>query len=449
MNTFDNYEIVSDYYLDSNSNIEEFRSLGSRSRSSARSSSRTRSSSSSSRPSSSSSRPSFLQQKNPSSSKQYSQSINPSKINYKGGALTTNKLNISPSTNNIKQPKTSDISLKPNPRYQKKNTNAMKTGLIGAGLVGTGLAGTKLAGKYNKDKNLIKTSTSTDVSSTSSTGSTSDFSSKIKTSNDLKIDINKKKEDQSKLVLPSNIQSTYDDILAHTKNKIENQRWNNYDDKNYSNRYNRWKNKYYWNRGWKYRSGYWDNGYWNDGYWYYNPYLFYSYLGYPYPYPYTGYYYLEYPYLNYPITNIDQTQLDEIENKIDDIDENQNEEENNSEEFNKFLLDELIKLKIRLGELEKYKQEKETEIKDETNLEKNLISQVKSEIQNLDNLEDISEEIIKFLGMKIKEETNKLSVNTTNKNEKNLIENFNCRVSFGFPYFIVVILIILVFVLRK
>ena len=121
----------------------------------------------------------------------------------------------------------------------------MKAGLIGTGLVGTGLAGARLAGKYNKDKNQIKTSTSTDVSSTSSSGSTSDFSSKIKTSNDLKIDINRKKEDQSKLVLPSNIQSTYDDILAHTKNKIETQRWNNYDDKNYSNRYNRWKNKYY------------------------------------------------------------------------------------------------------------------------------------------------------------------------------------------------------------
>lgn len=451
MNTFDNYETVSDYYSNFDSNIEEFKSFGSRSKSSSRSnspSSRTRSSHSSSP----SSRPSFLQQKTFSSSKQYSQPINPSKINYKGGALTTNKLDIPLSKNNITQPKISGIPLKPNPRYQKKNTNAnantnantnsnSNSNAMKAGLVGVGLVGTRLSKKYNIDKNHIKTSTSTDISSTN------DLSSKIKTSNDSKIDINRKKEDQSKLVISSNIQSTYDDILAHTKNKIENQRWNNYDDKNYSNRYNRWKNKYYWNRGWKYRSGYWDNGYWNDGYWYYNPYLFYSYFGYPYQYPYSGmeYYYLEYPYLNYPITNIDQSQLDEIENKIDNIDTNQNEEENNSEEFNKFLLDELIKLKIRLGELEKYKQEKETEIKNETNLEKNLISQVKSEIQNLDNLEDISEEIIKFLGMKIKEETNK----TNETNEKSLIENFSCRVSFGFPYFIVVILIILVFVLRK
>ena len=50
MNTFDNYEIVSNYYLDSNSNIEEFRSFGSRGRSSARSGSL------SSRPSSASQR---------------------------------------------------------------------------------------------------------------------------------------------------------------------------------------------------------------------------------------------------------------------------------------------------------------------------------------------------------------------------------------------------------
>ena len=316
--------------------------------------------------------------------------------------------------------------------------------MVGTGLVGAGTA------KYNKDKNNIKTSTSTstNIDSTSSTGPLTNFSSKVKTSNNLGIMVDKNdkngknKENKNELVLPSNIQATYDDILAHTKNKIENQRWNNYDNKNYSNRYNKWKNKYYWNRGWKYRSGYWDNGYWNDGYWYYNPYLFYSHLGYPYQYPYSGYYYLEYPYLDYPITNIDQTQLNEVENQIDDV----NEKENNSEEFNKFLLDELIRLKIRLGELEKYKKERENEIKDETNLEKNLISQVKTEIQNLDNLEDISEEIIKFLGMKIKEESNKISTNT---DEKSLIENFSCRVSFGFPYFLIVVLIILVFVLRK
>jgi hypothetical protein len=428
------------------------------------------------------SKPSFLQQNNPSSSKQYSQAKNPFQIDYKGGALTTNKIDI-PSIKTNKVSQTSSISPKPNTRYQ--DNEKVKTGIIGTG-IGTGIGagiGAGIGGQYIRDRDRARDKDrdrdrdrdidkkTTDINSTISntSGSKIDFSSKIKTSNDLKNNIDKgkrdqkNKEDTSKLVLPSNIQATYDDILSRNKNKIENKKWNNYRDKNYSNRYNKLKNKYYWNRGWKYRTGYWDDGNWNDGYWYYNPYLFYSYLGYPYQYPYSGYYYLEYPYLDYPITNIDQTQLDDVENKIEDVEnkiEDVDNKENNSEEFNKFLLDELVRLKIRLSELEKYKQEKETVIKDKTNLEKNLINQVKSEIENLDNLEDISQEIIKFLGMEIKEETETEKILTnTNKstniiqspkpNDLNLIENFNCRVKMEFPYFILIILIILVFVLRR
>lgn len=453
-NSTNNYEMVSDYYSnsesdsDTNSTIEEFRGFSSRNTQARSTNSPTRMSRNTPMSTSrnmqmrinsssgikTNSKPSFLQQNSPRSSKQYSKQNNPFQIDYKGGSLTSNKINIPSNKINIPSnkimPRTSVILPGQNSKNQygidKKTKSNISTNIgtsIGAGV------GSRIFTKYNRDKNVYNVD-----------GVKNDRINEI----DQRNKENKEyKKDNKNLVLPSNIQATYDDILAHTKNKVENNRWNNYE--NYSNRYNKWKNKYYWNRGWKYRTGYWDNGYWNDGYWYYNPYLFYSYLGYPYPYPNSEYYYLEYPYLDSPITNIDQTRLNEIENKIDDMNNMNN--ENNSEEFNKFLLDELVRLKTKLSELEKYKQEKETVIKDELNLEKNLVNQVKSEIQNLYNLEDISEEIKKFLHIKIKEETEKTKNNKTD--EKVLLENFSCRVSMGLPYIILILLILLVFILRK
>ena len=486
-----NYELVSDYYSNSDSNIEEFRTMGNSqggsrsggSRSSGSRSSGSRSSGSRSGGSRSSgsrsgssrsgsfsrnmsplrnvspsrnvgnSRPDFLKQtlpsnlSNRSSSSSFTEPTNPNRINYKGGSLVDNRPDIQNKTNsnNILQQTSTNISNNYN-RYNDKqiktNNKLTKNNMVASGLVVDNVSNnisSKSSNINTKSSNINTKSSNINTKSDTKT----DMSTNILTSNDLKINSNSKiNRDKNKLVLPSNIQSTYDDIISNTRGKIENKKWDNLDTSNYSNKYDKWKNKYYWNRGWKYRSGYWNDGYWNDGYWYYNPYLFYSYLGYPYPYPYTGYYYLEYPYLDNPITNIEQSQLDEIENKIDYINVNQNEEENNSEEFNKFLLDELTRLKIKLNELEKYKQEKENKIlSDKKDLSDELISQVKSEIQNLDKLEDISDEIIKFLDSKIKEKNVRMS--------NSQIEKFSSS-SFNYlPWIIVIVIILLVFVLRK
>ncbi len=216
--------------------------------------------------------------------------------------------------------------------------------------------------------------------------------------------------------IPSDVQASYDDIIAHARNKIENNKYDDYynsNDINYYTKYNKWKNKYYWNRGWKYRPGYWDDGYWNNGYWYYNPYLFYSYFGYPYSYPYPSYYYISYPYLDTPITNINNEELDEIEEEI--INEEEREEENNSEEFNKFLLDELIRLKIKSGELEsKNKDENETSINEK--------------------------QIMKFINEKIKEENLNELISTT-KNTK--IEKFG-SIEIDHIYWIVLFIVVII-----
>ena len=320
-------------------------------------------------------------------------------------------------------------------RTEPKNINTLSNSKLAGGIVGTSLLGTSLLGTTDNSKSI---------------DTKQDINTNIKTSNDLKIDYS----DKNKLKIPTNTQASFDDIIANTRGKIDNQKFNNNRDKNYKTKYNNWKNKYYRNRGWKYRQGYWDNNSWIDGYWYYNPYLFYPYLDYPYPN--LGYYYLEYPYLDYPITNIEESQLDTIQSKINEpnnneltsdnneltSDNNELTSENNSEEFNKFLLDELIRLRIKLDKLEKNKQEKDNEISKDTILNNEFNVKVETEINNLDNSDDVPEEILKFIGSQINEESNKLTnyIETRSK----VIEKFTLDISDYLPLIIIILIILFI-----
>ena len=203
-------------------------------------------------------------------------------------------------------------------------------------------------------------------------------------------------------ITPSITNKKYIDALTNnlnTKNQIkknsnyviDNKEQNLYLD--YPKKYYNWKNKYYYNKNWRYNPGYYDSNNWINGYWYW----------YPIPYLYN---------------NNDNNNDNNDDNKI-------NEEEqitqNNSEEFNKFLLDEIMNLKYKLTELEKSKKK-----------------------LNSEELDEISEEkknMIKFLNNKI-EDNDLISDNqqSINKSQPDLLESYS---SDTFIYHIIILILIL------
>lgn len=188
-------------------------------------------------------------------------------------------------------------------------------------------------------------------------------------------------------------------IKKDTNYVIDNKEQNLYLD--YPKKYYNWKNKYYYNKNWRYNPGYYDSDNWINGYWYW----------YPIPYLYNQNYY-----------NNDDNNVNN-DDKNDDEDNKTNEEEqitqNNSEEFNKFLLDEIMYLKYKLMELEKSKNNS-SELEELSEEKKNIIKFLNNNIENNDLILD-----------------NKQSINKT---QPDLLESFS---SDNFFYHIIILILIL------
>ena len=177
--------------------------------------------------------------------------------------------------------------------------------------------------------------------------------------------------------------------------------WKNYYG-NYGQKYNNWRNTYYGNRNWRYNPGYWDGGNWYDGNWFWYPYApFSQYLYWNYLSGNSPYYTVELPYEN--DNNIAPT--------IN--------EDTNAQDFNKFLLDEYTKLKIRLNELEAMKG---------------------TEAEQKQQLKDITEEEIEKILELLKSSITE---------EKESFQNMNNNKNKNFGLIIFVIIIILLFLTRK
>jgi hypothetical protein len=193
--------------------------------------------------------------------------------------------------------------------------------------------------------------------------------------------------------------------------------------KGYKNRYSGWKNQYYTNRNWKYNSGYWNGGDWFDGYWYLNPYNNWNYYMYP-------YWNLSYPYL------YNQAQSDQS----DQPDQSDQSEQINSSEFNKFILDQLVKVKILELEKDKIGTESESVLEKEQKY-KEIIKFLLEQLDlNNSGEQKLDKEIVDNIKSKL---SNNLEKYTLIKPEQSTNSNLSSSTIIPFTVFIVLLILIL------